>query len=1534
MRNSSRKTVLKRVLAYALALALTLSVITVPSTDAYAASGSVKSVTVTNLPAKQVTIKKGKSFVLKTKVTTSGKISKAVVYKSSNSKVAKVTKTGKITAVKKGSTYVTVYAKANKKKVCKVKVTVGTPVSSVKLSKASATIKKGKTLTLKATVSPKSASNKTLTWKSSNKKVATVSSKGVVKAVNAGTAKITATANDGSGKKYTCTVKVNIPVSSVKLNKVSVELLEGETAPLSAKVAPSNASNKSVKWSTSNAKVATVSAGKVTAKSAGTATITAAAADGSGKKAVCKITVKAKSNVKPEVKVSKITLSLADDTIYVGEKTKVSVVVEPEDATNKEVVYSVSDETVATIDAKTGVIEAKKEGSVDIIVTATDGSDQKGVAKLFVEGVPSIQITKKSVSLTVDQETTLGVNDPTAAVKYISSNEKVVSVINSATGQIKAVAAGRATITVSLVDMPEVKDTCNVVVMNDDTVMITAFTRLVQGGFLTVNLSMMKDNNNITNDMLLGTELYIINEDTGNKITARYSTGSLTKDSKTSVISATYVFDSELLETGTYVLDVPSDSIYAIKTESDSSLKNTVNITRYKSGISGVVYDEDGEPVEGAIVQCKAGADISGEAITDDTGEYEIEVDVNTKYTIEVTKKGYFDTSIEQIKVNTDSVTANPVIMEAINENNLALYGHVLLDREDSNKLNTNVLPKATLYVMKDSKWEAISTVTVSSDGYFAFMNNGRFIEDNKDYLVSDETENYMFKRRSSNHYIFAANDTNRLSTDKQYRVVISKDLGMDNDNAVYTSAEISNQMLSTTNKVTKLKNVTLNRVAKFKGLTIPGGEISWGQESCRPTGSETTIDCTIYSGDGVVTDDGAIYTKSVDGIKVKVDTSKQFSDKTENVKIIKADELTLPAGNYYAVISTDKCADVNIPFTVDATGSALQLTNIAFNPSSEYGLKIQIDVDKAYFVNEGLKVEDKLKLKDLAGVSGTANAYLYVDLYEVSAKGEEIFIKRNRLDNFEVLDNGDGKYIEQKLSIAGLVNGNTYRVRFDSPILSLTSFGSNENEKYSDKYGYYEFKYVGTSGNKLIPSLAIQANIQNVSLTSNAQFENFDVTKPLFVNKIALADKDGNEIKEYTQTINRYFSCGNKAYLSEDDKELVKKDKDNIYGGGDLITDGIDVSEKFSNINPGNYTINISINGYAKLSVPVNGLDIVGLSQGNYKVSVENIFKTIENTNINGTLINTNKDVVTDPVYITVLDSNGVVVATGSSNSDGTYKIVNGTDDKNPNVITEGETYTLVFRSKNYEVTEKTIAPLVAGGNKQDNLELNRITGSINATIYEKDTKKELKRDSEEEEVGVYLLDSKYVDDPEKFVNPKVQEDYEKLEYKGKYRMIRSSSNLTYWHADDIAKGSYTLYVEGNKYYNPYRTKNSVSIGVDGSVVSMGEIEVPLLVDKNTKPVYIDVHKVKAATGLNIGGYDVARIYAVDKNGTETYVTSIAHYSSINDYAFGPVDLEYGTYRAYVYSRNYVRKFVDFDVYESSGEDVHADISLAPTQR
>ena len=1516
MRNSSRKTVLKRVLAYALALALTLSVITVPSTDAYAASGSVKSVTVTNLPAKQVTIKKGKSFVLKTKVTTSGKISKAVVYKSSNSKVAKVTKTGKITAVKNGSTYVTVYAKANKKKVCKVKVTVGTPVSSVKLSKASATIKKGKTLTLKATVSPKSASNKTLTWKSSNKKVATVSSKGVVKAVNAGTAKITATANDGSGKKYTCTVKVNIPVSSVKLNKASAELTEGEAVTLKATVAPSNASNKSVKWSTSNTKVATVSAGKVTAKSAGTATITAAAADGSGKKAVCKITVKAKPVINPEVKVSNITLSLSDDTIYVGEKTKASVVVEPENATNKEVVYSVSDETVATIDAKTGAIEAKKEGTVKVTATAADGSGIFAEKTLTVEGAPTVEFTQKSVSLAVGKETLLGVKDSSLAVKYTSSNERVVSVLNSATGQIKAIAAGKATITVSLVDFPDVKDTCSVVVLNDDTVIITAFTGLSQEGRFTVKLSMLSDDNKITNDMLVGTKLYITNEETGKKITASYVAGSLTGD------AATYGFNSSQLTSGTYVLDVPADSIFAINSGSVDSLKQTVKVTELKTGVAGNVYDDYGNPIEGATVKCLAGEKVVKTTTTDITGYYEMEVAENSGYTIEVSKDGYFDTATDTgIIVRINEVTTNEMVMESIYDRNLAMYGHVVLNSEDKNTLNKNALPIATLYVMVDDEWKAMESVTVSSDGYYAFMNSGDFLVENDKYLVSDEAGNYMFKYYDNNYYSFGYYDTEKLSTDKMYRVVISKDLGMDNDNAVYTSVELTNQSLSKTNKVTKLKEVTLNGVAKFKGLTIPGGEISWGLEKCRPTGSETTIDCTIYSGDGVVTDDGDIYTKTVSDVTVKVDTSKQYSVKDEDVELIKADELTLPAGKYYAVISTAKCANVNIPFEIDATGTAVKLTNVAFNPAVDYGFSIRIDVDSAYYENEGLQVGDVITLKDLAGAAGTTNAYLAAELYEVS-NGSEIFLERDLLDEFTVVNDRAGKAIEQVLPISGLLNGKTYRIKFVSPVLSLTGHGDDANEKYSDAYGYYEFKYEGAELNDVIPKLAIQANIQNITLTSNAQFENFDATKPLLVNKVSLTDKDGKEVKSYT--VNKYYSCGNTSSLSTED---IKKVNSKIYGGGDLIKNGIDVADIFANINPGNYTINISVNGYVKLSVPVKGLDLVGLSQGKYKVSDEYTFKLIEDTNINGTIKNTKNDVITDTVYITVLNSKGVVVATGASASDGTYKIVNGTDDKNPNVLATGETYTLVFRSKDYAVKTVVVKEaLVAGGNKQDDVVLEKATGEIKASIYEEGTDKGLIAAAG---TRVFVRDSKYVADPDMFENEGVMIAYYSLPYNGQYEMDCAYGNDTFWNVQGVEMDTYTIYVEGNTTYDSYTTKTTVTIGVHNDVQDMGKIYVPRATSIKTTPVTIGVIKANNRD-LNAGGYDLVKIYAVDDNGSETYIDCARH-NSESSYKFASFKLEKGKYRAYIYSRNYYRKAVDITVSSITEKGIDLDVALTP---
>ena len=158
-------------------------------------------------------------------------------------------------------------------------------ISSISLNQTSASLKVGETVTLTATVKPDDATNKTVTWSTSDASVATVEN-GVVTAKMIGTATITAKAGD---KTATCAITVEAtPVTSVNLDKPSASLKVGETVTLTATVKPDDATDKTVTWSTSDASVATVENGVVTAKMIGTATITAKAGD---KTATCAITV-------------------------------------------------------------------------------------------------------------------------------------------------------------------------------------------------------------------------------------------------------------------------------------------------------------------------------------------------------------------------------------------------------------------------------------------------------------------------------------------------------------------------------------------------------------------------------------------------------------------------------------------------------------------------------------------------------------------------------------------------------------------------------------------------------------------------------------------------------------------------------------------------------------------------------------------------------------------------------------------------------------------------------------------------------------------------------------------------------------------------------------------------------------------------------------------------------------------------------------------------------------------------------------------
>lgn len=196
----------KKICAVVLSASLAMGVFA-PSIDAQAAA-KIKSVKVTNVAGKKLVLKKGKKFKIKTKVIAVGKVDKTLTYKSSNKKIASVSKKGVIKAKKNGTATITVKSVAKKNKKCSFVVQVGTPVKSITLDKTELNGKVGDVLTITATVNPNKASYKDLSYESSDEKIVTVDSKGNVTCVAEGTAKVNVRALDGSGKKATCTVTV------------------------------------------------------------------------------------------------------------------------------------------------------------------------------------------------------------------------------------------------------------------------------------------------------------------------------------------------------------------------------------------------------------------------------------------------------------------------------------------------------------------------------------------------------------------------------------------------------------------------------------------------------------------------------------------------------------------------------------------------------------------------------------------------------------------------------------------------------------------------------------------------------------------------------------------------------------------------------------------------------------------------------------------------------------------------------------------------------------------------------------------------------------------------------------------------------------------------------------------------------------------------------------------------------------------------------------------------------------------------------
>ena len=379
------------------------------------------------LDKSSVTLTEGERVTLNATVDPESLAAMAVSFNSSDESVVTIDKNAnrscELVAVKEGSATITA-SYGSLKATCEVTVVKKVvEVTDITLDKTELELVTGESETLTATVKPDDATDPTVTWSSSNEKIATVVD-GKVTGVAAGSVTITAKAGD---KTATCAVTVSeavIPVTEISLDKERLELTDGDTETLTATVKPDNATDKKVTWSSSDEKIATVVDGKVTAVKEGTVTIAAKAGD---KTATCAVVVN-----KKVIPVTKVTLDRTSLSLAPGETAELKATVEPDDATDKTVTWTSSDEAIATV--VDGVVTAVTEG--DVVITATAG-DESATCDVTVSEpyIPVEELILDKTSLEMikgDTEIITATVKPDDAtekkVEWSSADEKIATV--------------------------------------------------------------------------------------------------------------------------------------------------------------------------------------------------------------------------------------------------------------------------------------------------------------------------------------------------------------------------------------------------------------------------------------------------------------------------------------------------------------------------------------------------------------------------------------------------------------------------------------------------------------------------------------------------------------------------------------------------------------------------------------------------------------------------------------------------------------------------------------------------------------------------------------------------------------------------------------------------------------------------------------------------------------------------------------------------------------------------------------------------
>lgn len=405
----------------------------------------ISRVTGISLSETTVELKPGETHQLTATVLPQNASNAEVTWYSDKESVATVSQSGLVTGVGPGETTVhAVTTDGGKMASCLVKV--GTPVKGITLSVSSKTLYVGDpSLDISAALTPANATDKSLEWSSSDPEVASIAPgaalHAVIKPLKPGKTTITATTKDG-GFTASCEVTVKRHVSGVSLNKASLTLYVGETESLAATVAPEDASDKSVAWSSGNSAVASVSNGKVTANKPGSAVIKVVTNDLS-KEAACTVTVKRHAE--------SVELSQKEIKLYLGENRSLTATVLPSDASDKNVTWSSSNPNVATV-STAGNVVSKSIGTTVITVKTADGGHQASCHVTVLEPVvyaTSLILAPQTLSMNIDESSSLTLQmlpaNANEALVWESDNESVAKVVN---GDVTAVGVGVAKIKV------------------------------------------------------------------------------------------------------------------------------------------------------------------------------------------------------------------------------------------------------------------------------------------------------------------------------------------------------------------------------------------------------------------------------------------------------------------------------------------------------------------------------------------------------------------------------------------------------------------------------------------------------------------------------------------------------------------------------------------------------------------------------------------------------------------------------------------------------------------------------------------------------------------------------------------------------------------------------------------------------------------------------------------------------------------------------------------------------------------------------